>query len=95
MTSLDGFSADAGITVNVGDITLVLDTKCPVCAGSGQMASYDPITMAARGVPCGHCHGLKTVPSPEGARLLAFVKKYLSLEANRVPQQQPAATGHG
>ncbi len=51
--------------LHIGDATFVLDFICPACQGQQQ--------------PCHHCQGRRTVVSQDGARLLAFFKKYLSL----------------
>ena len=78
MHSLDGFPADARIMLHVGDTVIVLDTICPVCRGQNKEQ-------------CKKCRGLGTVPSPEGARILGFVNKYLFREPTLAPQQ-PAGT---
>lgn len=51
------------IALNVGDSTLILEIVCPQCRG-------------AHAAVCSYCGGKKVVPTPEGARLLAFLKHH-------------------
>lgn len=63
-------SGNPATVLNVGDVQIVLDTICPTCNGKSG---------AAHKTVCPPCKSTGFVPSPEGRRLLAFIKKHLGL----------------
>jgi len=67
--------------IDLGSVRLVLDFECPHCQG-GRLQTKDK--------KCLDCAGKGVIPSREGVALLAFMKKYLHVTADRTAPETAA-----